>query len=187
MNRKDDMEDRDLELVQKFQAGDETAFNQLVLRHQKRIFSLTYKMIRNQEEAEDLSQEVFVKAYHALKQFKRESSFFTWLYQIALNASINYSRSRRWKDLISIFEVKEPEASWGNPAELLQADRTNQAIDQAVLSLPPQQRAVFVLRHYEELPYREIANLTGRTEGALKANYFQAVKKLQKKLAHLRR
>jgi RNA polymerase sigma-70 factor (ECF subfamily) len=180
------MADQDLELVQKFQNGDESAFNRLVLRHQHKMFNLAYKMIRNLEDAKDLTQEVFVKAYLGLRNFRGESSFSTWLYQIALNSAINYSNSKRWKNLVSLFEVKEPVATWGDPIQEMKHEETGRAIDNAVLSLPPRQRAVFVLRHYEELPYQEIAKMTGRTEGALKANYFQAVKKLQKKLAHLR-
>ncbi|OGV96754.1 hypothetical protein A2W24_03635 [Microgenomates group bacterium RBG_16_45_19] len=180
------MADQDLELVQRFQNGDESAFNRLVSRHQHKMFNLAYKMIRNIEDAKDLTQEVFVKAYQGLKNFKGQSSFSTWLYQIALNSAINYSNSKRWKNLVSLFEVKEPTAAWGNPIQEMRQDQMNKTIDNAILSLPPKQRAVFVLRHYEELPYQEIAKMTGRTEGALKANYFQAVKKLQKKLSHLR-
>ena len=180
------MSENDIQLVQEFQAGNEKAFNQLVLKYQTRIFNLVYRMIRNTEEAKDLAQDIFVKAYQGLKQFRGESSFSTWLHQIAANSSINYSNSKRWKNLVSIFEAKEPEAAWGNPVQDIQKEKINQAIDQAILSLPPQQRSVFILRHYEELPYQEIARLIGRTEGALKANYFQAVQKLKKKLAHLR-
>ena len=180
------MTDCDLELVKEVQSGNENAFNQLVLKYQKRIFNLVYRMVRNIEEAKDLTQEIFVKAYQGLKNFKGEASFSTWLHQIAINSAINYSSARKWKNLVSIFEVKEPEASWGNPTQDLKQEQINRTIDAAILSLPPQQRSVFILRHYEELPYQEIAKMTGRTEGALKANYFQAVKKLQKKLGHLR-
>lgn len=185
-NRNEDMPDNDLQLVQQLQAGNQNAFEQLVLKYQKRIYNLAYKMIRDTEEAKDLAQDIFVKAYRGLKKFKAESSFYTWLYQIALNACINYTRSRRWKNLVSIFEVKEPVAERGNPAGEVERDSVNQAIDQAILSLPAKQRSVFILRHYEELPYQEISRITGTSPGALKANYFQAVKKLQKKLAYLR-
>jgi RNA polymerase sigma-70 factor (ECF subfamily) len=148
--------------------------------------NLAYKMTRDAEEAKDLAQDVFVKAYRGLNQFKAESSFWTWLYQIALNSIINYTRKKRWRTLVSIFEVKEPVAVWGNPEEIVRKEQINQAIDQAILSLPARQRSVFVLRQYQELPYQEIARMTGKTEGALKASYFQAVRKLQRKLAHLR-
>src|SRR5574341_515176 len=180
------MTDCDLELVKDVQGGNDKAFNQLATKYQKRIFSLVYKMIRNIEEARDLTQEIFVKAYQGLKNFKGESTFSTWLHQIAINSAINYSSGKKWKNLVSIFEVKEPEAIWGDPTQGLRQDEINKTVDAAILSLPPQQRSVFILRHYEELPYQEIAKMTGRTEGALKANYFQAIKKLQKKLGHLR-
>jgi RNA polymerase sigma factor (sigma-70 family) len=180
------MADQDSELVLQFQNGDESAFNRLVLKYQERMFKLAYKMIRNLEDAKDLTQEVFVKAYRGLKNFKGESSFSTWLYQIGVNSAINYCNSKKWRNLISIFQIQEPAAVWGNPVQDMKLDEMSRTVDSAILSLPPQQRAVFVLRHYDELPYQEIAKLTGRTEGALKANYFQAVKKLQKKLAHFR-
>ncbi len=180
------MPDGDVELVKEVKAGNQNAFNQLVIIHQKKILNLIYRMIRNLEEAQDLTQEVFLKAYRGLKDFKMESSFSTWLYKIAVNSAINYSTGKRWKNWVSIFEVKEPEALWGNPLQEIRKDEINKAIDDAILSLPPRQRSVFVLKYYEELPYQEIARMTGTSEGALKANYFQAVKKLQKKLAHLR-
>jgi len=184
--RTDDMADNDAGLVQQFQDGDESAFNRLVLKYRQKIFNLVYKMVRNIEDAKDLTQDVFLKAYRGLRNFRGESSYSTWLYQIAVNSAINHSTTRKWKNLVSIFQVKEPQAVWGNPIQELKQDEMAKTIDNAILSLPPRQRAVFVLRHYEELPYQEIARMTGRTEGALKANYFQAVKKLQKKLVHLR-
>ncbi|MCI0532468.1 MAG: sigma-70 family RNA polymerase sigma factor [candidate division Zixibacteria bacterium] len=179
------MPETDLELVNKFQAGDERAFDQLVVRHQTQIINLTYKMTRDLETARDVAQDVFLKAYNGLLHFKGQSSFNTWLYRIALNTCINHTRALKFKNLLSIFEASLPASNWGNPESDLRKERVGREIDDAVLSLPPRQRQIFVLRHYQDLSYNEIAQMTGKSEGALKANYFQAVRKLQKKLNHL--
>ncbi len=172
----------DFELIERFLNGEEKAFNQLVIKYQKKIYDLVYKMIRNNEDALDLAQEVFVKAYHSLKDFKRQSMFYTWLYKIALNMSLNYLRQKKIRSFVSFFELGESLPSKHNPVEELEKDQLTKAIDQAVLGLPKKQRAIFVLRYYENMPYKEISELLGTSEGALKANYFQALKKLQKKL-----
>ncbi len=172
----------DFELIERFLNGEEKAFNQLVLKYQKKIYDLVYKMVRNSEDALDLAQEVFVKAYYSLKDFKRQSMFYTWLYKIALNMSLNYVRQKKLRSFVSFFELGESLSSKHNPVEELEKDQLSKAIDQAVLGLPKKQRAIFVLRYYENMPYKEISELLGTSEGALKANYFQALRKLQKKL-----
>jgi len=179
------MPETDLELVNRFQAGDEKAFDLLVVRHQTQIINLTYKMTRDVETARDIAQDVFLKAYNGLRHFKGQSSFNTWLYRIALNSCIDHTRASKFKNMLSIFDANLPASNWGNPEVDLRKERIEQEIDSAVLSLPPQQRRIFVLRHYQDLSYNEIAQMTGKSEGALKANYFQAVRKLQKKLNHL--
>ncbi len=174
--------DSDLELVEKFQKGEQQAFNQLVLRYQKKIYDLVYRMIRNNQDALDLAQEVFVKAYHNLKGFKKESAFYTWLYRIALNLSLNHTRQNKLRQMVSFFELGDSLPAQNNPAQELEQNQISSAIDQAILTLPKKQRSVFVLRYYDQLPYKQISDLLGKTEGSLKASYFQAVKKLQKKL-----
>ncbi len=174
--------DSDLELVDKFQKGEQQAFNQLVLRYQKKIHDLVYRMIRNNQDALDLAQEVFVKAYHNLNGFKKESTFYTWLYRIAMNLSINHSRQKKLRQLVSFFELGDTLPAESNPAQELEQNQISSAIDQAILTLPKKQRSVFVLRYYDQMPYKEISDLLGKTEGSLKASYFQALKKLQKKL-----
>lgn len=180
------MEEQDQSLVSEARSGNQKAFEELVKKYQQKMFALAYKMTRNQEEAKDLTQEAFVRAYQGLPNFRGDSSFHTWLYQITMNLALNYGRRKFWKNFVSLFETKEPEANWGNPAEEFSRGRLSQEIDQAILSLPSKQRMVFLLRHYEELPYEEICKLTGTTTGALKASYFQAVRKLRRRLAHLR-
>jgi RNA polymerase sigma-70 factor (ECF subfamily) len=172
------------ELIRRFKQGEEKAFNELVNLYKKRIFNLVLRMVRNQEDAMDLAQEVFVKVYHSLKDFRGESSFSTWLHRIAVNLSLNFTQRDRFRSFISLPDLTQPVLSSDSPLKDYEKKELDKAIDQAVLSLPKKQKAVFVLRHYQELQYSEIANVMGKSEGAVKANYFQALKKLKKSLTH---
>jgi RNA polymerase sigma-70 factor (ECF subfamily) len=171
------------ELVGRFKHGDEKAYNELANLFKQRIFNLVLKMVRNREDAMDLAQEAFVKAYHSLKDFREEASFSTWLYRIAVNLCLNFTQRDKFRSFILLEEVSQPVLSSESPLKDLEQKELNQAIDQAVLNLPSKQRAVFILRHYQELPHSEIAKILDKSEGTIKANYFQAVKKLRKSLA----
>jgi RNA polymerase sigma-70 factor (ECF subfamily) len=168
------------QLVSRFLAGDERAFNDIVLLYQKPVYQVAFRMVRNHQDAQDLAQEVFVRAYSGLKKFKYEASLFTWLYRVTVNLAINFARRERFKQFVSLFDVGDLLPSKDDPQAALQRDELSRQIDQAVVKLPPRQRAVFVLRHYHDLPHAEIAKIVGRTEGAVKANYFQALAKLKK-------
>ncbi len=172
------------ELIRRFKQGEEKAFNELVNLYKKRIFNLVFRMVRNKEDAMDLAQEVFVKVYHSLKDFRGESSFSTWLHRIAVNLSLNFTQRDKFRSFISLPDLIEEIPAIGSPLKDFEKKELDKAIDQAVLSLPKKQKAVFVLRHYQELQYSEIAKVLGKSEGAIKANYFQALKKLKKSLAH---
>ena len=139
-------------------------------------------MIRNTEEAKDLSQEVFVKAYSSLKDFKGDSSLSTWLYKIAYNMSLNYSSREKSRTFLSFGEVDDTLESKDSALSELEKKELTQAIDKAILDLPKKQKGVVVLRYYENRSFAEIAEMTNRSEGSVKANFFQALKKLEKSL-----
>jgi RNA polymerase sigma factor (sigma-70 family) len=179
-------DDKDSELVRRFKNGDEKSFNQLVLRYQKRIYDLTYRMVRNQQDAADISMEVFVRAYKGLKSFEERSSFYVWLVKIAVNLCINFSRRDKFRSFLSIFDLAERPAKDASPLEEMEDKELKLAIDRAVESLPARQRTSFVLKFHQGLSHKEIAEIMGITEGAAKANYFQAIRKLQKLLASYR-
>jgi len=170
-------------LVRKSKRGDEKAFNHLVFLYRKRIYDLVYRMVRNHQDAADLSMEVFVKAYRGLKDFEERSSFYGWLTKIAVNLCINFYRREKFRWFLSLLDLGKELAVVDSPAEKMEKKELQLAIDRAVKSLPPRQRITFVLRFYEHLPYQEIAEILGITEGAAKANYFQAIQKLKKFLA----
>ena len=186
MKEKEMKDQTDSGLVRKFKEGDERSFNQLVLRYQKRIYDLTYRMVRNHQDAADLSMEVFVRAYKNLKSFEGRSSFYVWLARIAVNLCINFSKREKFRSFLSIFDLSHRLAVSGTPAEELEKNELKLAIDRAVKSLPPRQKSSFILKYYQGLTHQEIAEILGISEGAAKANYFQAIQKLKKHLAEYR-
>lgn len=176
-------DDPDRALVQRFKAGDEGAFNELVRRHQGRLHSLACRMVRDPEEAADICQDAFVKAYRALPSFREDSAVYTWLYRITSNICVNYLRKKKLRNLLSYENL----TGWmrgreAGPDRVLVRGRVGAAVEEAVAKLPPRQRAVFLLRQYEGLSHEEIAAALNRSVGAVKANYFHAVKRLQKEL-----
>ena len=173
----------DSQLVRQFKQGEEKAFNQLVLRHQKNIYGLIYRMTRNREDAADLSLEVFVRAYKNLKGFEERSSFYVWLAKIAVNLSLNFLKREKFRSFLSIFDLEEKSVASNSPAEKMERGELKVAIDHAVQSLPVRQRTAFILKFYQDMSHQEIAEVMGTTEGTSKANYFQAIQKLQKLLA----
>jgi RNA polymerase sigma-70 factor (ECF subfamily) len=186
IERNDKKDESDSDLVQRFKEGEERAFNQLVLRYQKRIHDLVYRMVRNQEDAADISMEVFVRAYKGLGSFEERSSFHTWVTKIAVNLCINFAKREKFRSFLSIFDLSEEPSTANSSADQAERKALSVAIDQAIKSLPPRQRSCFVLKFYQGLSHKETAEILGISEGAVKANYFQAVQKLQKLLAPYR-
>ncbi len=180
------MTDRsDLELVQLFQKGDESSFNHLVLRYQEKVYWVARRFISDHDGADDVTQEVFCKAYESLKEFRGESSLYTWLYRITVNIAINTLRRQKVREFFRLDEVFDLEdTSTVSPDNALEKEEEKELIEEAIGKLPEKQKAVFILRYYEELPYQEIASILKTSVGGLKANYFHAVKKIQE---HVRR
>jgi len=177
----------DLELVDRFRNGEESAFNELALRYKERIYWTARRFVNDHQDADDIVQEVLWKAYEGLRNFRSDSGVFTWLYRIAVNTSLNAVRKKRVREFLhfdELFESDSPESE--RPDEALEKEEERSLIDQAVQRLPEKQKAVFVLRHYEQLSYEEIAAILKTSVGGLKANYFHAVKKIEEyvKRAH---
>ena len=174
------------ELVNRFQNGDIEAFNPLVLKYEKKIYNLIYQQIRDRETAKDISQEVFLKAFKALPSFKGGSAFYSWIYRIAINSSIDFQRQRN-RSRVLAFEELPPDAddvlrmsdSHPSPEKLLEEKELGNVIRKAVRELPPGQRRVFNLRYRRELAIKEIAVLLNRSEGTIKAHLHHAHRRLQ--------
>ena len=177
-----DLEDR--ELVVRFQRGDETAFNELVARHRQEVYFLALGLTGTREDAEDLAQDAFVRAYEGLLKFRGRASFRTWMYRIALNLCLNEIRKRKIRQMLSLENVGFMLASRERGAdEVVEGEERQQRLMAAIGRLPPKQKRVFILRYFAELPHGEIAEITGREVGTVKANYFQAVQRLRRYLA----
>jgi len=175
----------DFEVIRRVLNGETAAFELLVRQYQQTIFRLALRMTRNAEDASDLTQEAFVQAYRSLAGFHGQSGFSTWLYRIAVNLCLNHLKAIRREDPAEVDgglrDVREDALN-----TLLTAER-DRALAAAIEELPPQQRATLTLRVYQGLSHREIAEVLECAEGTAKANYFHAIRALQRKLTVFRR
>ncbi|MGD0264562.1 MAG: sigma-70 family RNA polymerase sigma factor [Candidatus Methylomirabilota bacterium] len=171
----------DFEVIQRVLEGEAGAFDVLVSRHQQAIFRLSYRMTRNVEDARDIAQEAFVQAFRSLGSFRRQASFLTWLYRIAMNLCLNHRKATMHEDPAEV-DARVPDDREDSLTALLMDER-DRALTAAIEALPPQQRATLTLRVHQELSHREIAEVLGCAEGTAKANYFHAVRALRRKLA----
>lgn len=169
----------DRALVATFQAGRREAFDVIVTRYRKTVYQLCYRFTGNHEDATDLAQDVFVKAFKGLPRFKGDSSLSTWLYRIGVNAGLN-RRALRRPDVEPLGDVEHADTSCVHPLTALvtAADRTR--VRHAITQLPPRQRATLILRVYHELSHEEIAATLGGSVGAAKANFFHALGNLKR-------
>lgn len=167
-------------LVKEFLKGSREAFSELVKRHSRPLTTMILRMVRDQEEAKDISQKVFMRAFTGLPRFMLASSFKTWLYTIAINAVRDHLRSRKPQMASEkLDDVPDGKASpWERLDDARNLERMRDAIDQ----LPEKQRITMQLRIYEEMEYREIASVLGGTAAGARGNFFQAVKSLRNKL-----
>jgi len=168
--------------LNEFTIDDDRSFSRLVDKYKERILLVALRIVRNKDEAKDLAQEAFASAYRSRSSFRGESGFYTWVYKIVVNLAINYIKRNRDRQAESIDSVFSPVLQAADPDPVETAELAK-VISKSIENLPPRQRTVFVLRHYEEKPYAQIAELLSITEGAAKANYFQAIQKLKHSLA----
>lgn len=178
-------------LVLRCQAGEREAYTELVRRYQQRLYSFVFRLLRHREEAEDATQEVFMRVFRSLPSYRPESSFTSWLYRIASNYCMDILRKRRQK-VVSLFyknieEEEErlleiPDAS-GDPESLFGDAELKRTLQNAIDGLPPKYRLVILLRHREGLSYQEIADITGLPEGTIKAQIFRARRLLREALS----
>jgi RNA polymerase sigma-70 factor (ECF subfamily) len=160
--------------------GEREAFDQLVVRHQRGVYRLCYRYVNNHEDANDLTQEVFLRAWRAIGRFRGRSAFSTWLYRIGVNACLNFRAARR----PPAQELPETIAHPGiGAAERVESDEQSRRVREAVGRLPEKQRATLILKIYHELTHQEVAQILGSTVGTVKANLFHALGNLRKLVA----
>jgi len=174
--------DDDRTLVLATLDGNRGAFDELVRRHQRQVYQLCYRFSGNHEDASDLAQDVFVRAYKGLRSFRGHSAFSTWLYRIGVNVCLNRAAARGTPRAVAVERV-EPADSRAERADaaLMRKERAVE-VRAAIARLPRKQRAVLILRAYHDLPHDEIAEILGSSTGAVKANFFHALANLKKLL-----
>jgi RNA polymerase sigma factor (sigma-70 family) len=176
------------DLVRLARRGDLTAYDELVRRYQERIYATVYHMTSNHEDANDLTQESFIKAYSALKSFKGGSSFYTWLYRIAVNKTINFLKQRRNKHHISLNDLDfnaehDPDLvsliSDKTPHREVNLGELQKKLNEALLKLSEPHRMVVVLHDVQGVSHEEIAEIVGCNIGTVRSRLFYARQQLQ--------
>jgi RNA polymerase sigma-70 factor (ECF subfamily) len=186
-------DDTDQELVRRVQAGDQTAFNLLVLKYQHRVLKLVGRFVNDQAEAEDVAQEAFLKAYRALASFRGDSAFYTWLYRIAINTAKNALVSQRRRPVDFDLDLQDPEQydrhaklkEVDTPEGVLLTDEIRAVVEEAMEQLPEDLRTAIVLRELEGLSYEEIAEAMDCPVGTVRSRIFRAREAIDKKLKPL--
>jgi RNA polymerase sigma-70 factor (ECF subfamily) len=183
--------DADHTLLLEAQAGNFRAFDRLVLKYRERVYSVVYNIIAHREDAADLTQEAIIKAYQSLSKFRGQSSFYTWLYRIAVNLSLNHLRRNRWKRLFS-FEKLQEDACEIDCIRLLAderkvhagliAEEIQEKLNAALQKLSMKHRTVFVLSEIEQLSHAEIADIIQCSEGTVRSRLHYARQQLQLEL-----
>jgi RNA polymerase sigma-70 factor, ECF subfamily len=168
-------------LVRQCLAGETDAFDLLVERHRRQVYHVCYRFVNNHEDASDLTQDAFLRAYRALHTFKGNSAFSTWLYRVAVNVCLNrVSEKRAATEPIDQRELEDVRGELPDCGVLRQEQAA--AVRAAIARLPRKQRATMILRMYHELPHEQIAAILGSSVGAVKANFFHALANLKKLL-----
>jgi RNA polymerase sigma factor (sigma-70 family) len=171
----------DKEILEKFQHQEsrQLAFNLLVRKYQKRVYWLARKMVIDHDDANDITQEVFVRIWHNLHDFRQESGLFTWIYRIATNECLGFLRKKRRRYFLPIHDVEYELAGKLDAAEHFSGDEIQKKLQLAILKLPEKQRLVFNMKYFEDITYEEMSGILGTSVGALKASYHFAVQKIQ--------
>jgi RNA polymerase sigma-70 factor, ECF subfamily len=180
----------ELDLIKQCQAGQTEAFDQLVIRYRTRVFAMIYNMVHNEQDAWDLAQESFLKAWRSIRRFRGRSSFYTWIYRIVMNVTIDWLRKKQVKgagaefdDAIALKEI-DPASRTVPKADPLPHQRIERReirarIDKAIAQLSPEHRAVILMKETEDMQYHEIAEALGCSIGTVMSRLFYARKKLQ--------
>jgi len=176
------IEDKEL-LIQFRNSNTRTySFNLLIRKYQQKIYWHVRRIVITHEDANDVTQETFIKVWKNLDSFKEESQLFTWIYRIATNEALSFLRKKRTKYFIPIVNIENALSNKLVDDNFFSGDEIQLKLQKALLTLPEKQRLVFNMKYYDELKYEKISEITGTSVGALKASYHHAVKKVEKYL-----
>lgn len=158
------------------------AFNMLVLKYREKVYYFVRRMLIDHDDTDDVVQNIFIKVWKNLDNFREDSSLFTWLYRISVNEALSFAKSKKLRLFLTL---SSPEAAM---LKTLRDDRyfdgreIEQKLQKVVIRLPEKQRVVFNLRYYDEMPYEQMSEVLGTSVGALKASYHFAIKKIEESL-----
>lgn len=176
--------ENDNQIISEYVSGNrEIAATAFVRKYQKFVYSIALRYVKDEDDAYDIAQDVFIKALNNLAEFKKKSSLKTWLYRIAANTSKTYLRKKKF---ISFFKLSDNEninleefqVDYQTPSQMLENKEFENKFLKLLVKLPDKQRETFALRYFDNLSYEEISKMLGTSVGGLKANYYQAVKKI---------
>lgn len=171
----------DEELLAKIRNPDTAnyGFNLLVREYQQRVYRLARKMVIDHDDADDITQEVFIKVHRSLPTFRADSQLFTWIYRIATNECITFLNKKRRRFFLPIHDVGKELSARIESGRHISGDEIQRMLQKALTQLPDKQRLVFTMKYFEELSYEQMETVTGTSIGALKASYHHAVKKIE--------
>jgi len=188
--------DDDKDLVERAQAGDTTAFDELVLKYGSRLYGLVYHMTSNREDAHDVLQDVFAKAYRSLKRFRGNSTFYTWIYSIAVNMTLNFLKKRNRRRGMSLDDLDSGISSdeeflqltaGKSPSQEVNLRELQKRLNEAMMRLSEDHRAVVTMFDIQGLPHAEISKILGVSAGTVRSRLFYAHRQLQNSLEEFRR
>ncbi|MFN8689864.1 MAG: RNA polymerase sigma factor [Cyclobacteriaceae bacterium] len=173
------MEDKELLLKVRNPETRGYGFNLLVRAYQQRVYWLVRKMVIDHDDADDITQEVFIKVHKAIDQFREDSQLYTWIYRIATNECLSFLNRKKRRFFLTIEDVAGQLTATIDSTPGLEGDEIQKKLQKALLKLPDKQRLVFNMRYYDDLSYEDMAEITKTSVGALKASYHHAVKKIE--------
>ena len=175
-------DDKDLLAAFKQEATRERAYTRIVRKYQERLYWHIRRMVVNHEDANDVLQNVFIKIWTYLENFREESNLYTWMYRIATNETLTYLEKEKKRSALSFSDHESGLSNKLHAEKGFDANKLEWRLQQAIQSLPDKQRQVFLLRYYDEMPYEEMSKVLETSTGALKASYHHAVKKVEEYL-----
>ncbi|MFM8912134.1 MAG: RNA polymerase sigma factor [Flammeovirgaceae bacterium] len=177
------MEDKELLLKIRTEETRNYGFNMLVRTYQQRVYWHVRKMVIDHDDADDLTQEIFIKIHKYIDSFREDSQLFTWIYRIATNECLSFLNRKKKRFFLPIEDVTQQLSTKIDKDPDLDGDEIQKRLQKAILQLPEKQRLVFNMKYFEDLPYEQISEITDTSVGALKASYHHAVKKIEEYVA----
>jgi RNA polymerase sigma-70 factor (ECF subfamily) len=179
-----EIDDKDILEKFKHEESRQLAFNMLIRKYQKRVYWLARKMVIDHDDANDISQEVFVKVWFHLEDFRQDSGLFTWIYRITSNECLRILKKKRQRFFLPLGDVEGELSGKIQAGHQMNGDEIQKKLQLAILKLPEKQRLVFNMKYFEEITYEDMSVILETSVGALKASYHHAVQKIQTELKH---